>query len=90
MANTAIAENLKFPEGPAFDRDGNLYVVEIQGGQISKIAPDGSVSVFAKTGGGPNGANFGLDGQLYVCNTAGSRDPTESRGAWSASLPMAP
>ena len=71
MANTVIAENLKFPEGPSFDRDGNLYVVEIQGGQVSKIASDGSVSVFAKTGGGPNGANFGPDGQLYVCNNGG-------------------
>ena len=71
MANTVIAENLKFPEGPAFDRDGNLYVVEIQAGQVSKIAPDGSVSVFAETGAGPNGANFGPDGQLYVCNNGG-------------------
>ena len=40
MANTVIAENLGFPEGPAFDGDGNLYVVEIQGRQVSRIAPD--------------------------------------------------
>ncbi len=80
MANTVIAENLKFPEGPAFDRDGNLYVVEIQGGQISKITPDGSVSVFAETGGGPNGANFGPDGQLYVCNNGGFPGPDREPG----------
>ncbi len=80
MANAVIAENLKFPEGPAFDRDGNLYVVEIQGGQISKIAPDGSVSIFAETGGGPNGANFGPDGQLYVCNNGGFPGPDRESG----------
>lgn len=71
MANTVIAEGLQFPEGPAFDKAGNLYVVEIGGGQVSKITPDGAVSVFAKTGGGPNGANFGPDGNLYVCNNGG-------------------
>ena len=71
MANTLVADGLLFPEGPAFDRRGNLYVAEIQGGQVSRIAPDGSVSVFARPGGGPNGANFGPDGNLYVCNNGG-------------------
>lgn len=80
MANTVIAEGLRFPEGPAFDRDGNLFVVEIQGGQVSKIAPDGATSVFAKTGGGPNGAAFGPDGQLYVCNNGGFPGPDKEDG----------
>jgi gluconolactonase len=71
MANTVVATGLEFPEGPAFDRDGNLYVTEIQGGRISRIAPDGTVELFADTGGGPNGAAFGPDGALYVCNNGG-------------------
>lgn len=79
MANAVIAEGLRFPEGPAFDRDGNLYVVEIQGGQVSKIAPDGTVSVFARTGGGPNGSAFGPDGNLYVCNNGGFPTPGVER-----------
>jgi gluconolactonase len=80
MTNRVVAEGLKFPEGPAFDRDGNLYVVEIAGGQISRIAPEGRVSVFAKPGGGPNGANFGPDGDLYVCNNGGFPGPTKEPG----------
>ena len=71
---------MRFPEGPAFDRDGNLYVVEILGRQVSKIAPDGSVSVFAETGGGPNGSNFGPDGDLYVCNNGGFPGPNKEPG----------
>ena len=81
MTHTVIADNLQFPEGPAFDKDGNLYVVEIGGGQISKIDATGEVSVFATTGGGPNGANFGLDGNLYVCNNGGFPSRTREREA---------
>jgi len=75
-----LAEGLQFPEGPAFDRQGNLYVVEIRGGQIARITPEGERSVFAKTGGGPNGANFGPDGNLYVCNNGGFPGPDRESG----------
>jgi len=71
MPNRVIAEGLGFPEGPAFDREGNLYVVEIRAGQVARITPSGERSVFAVTGGGPNGAAFGPDGFLYVCNNGG-------------------
>lgn len=71
MGGNVIAEGLELPEGPAFDAKGNLYVVEIRGGQISKIEPGGERSVFARTGGGPTGSAFGFDGNLYVCNNGG-------------------
>jgi gluconolactonase len=48
-----IAEGLVFPEGPAFDRAGNLYAVELRAGQVSRIAPGGRRDVFARTGGSP-------------------------------------
>ncbi|MBN8897174.1 MAG: SMP-30/gluconolactonase/LRE family protein, partial [Rhodospirillales bacterium] len=39
----------------------------------SKVAPDGSVSLFSVTGGGPNGLAIGPDGAFYLCNNGGSR-----------------
>ena len=81
MPNTVISEGLGFPEGPAFDREGTLYVVEIRAGQVAKIAPAGERSVFAVTGGGPNGAAFGPDGTLWVCNNGGFPSRTREREA---------
>jgi gluconolactonase len=41
------ATGFEFAEGPAFDRDGNLYVVNYRGnGKIGRITPDGAASVF--------------------------------------------
>jgi gluconolactonase len=82
MYDTVIATGLEFPEGPVWDRDGSLYVVEIRGGRIRKIAPDGTMSVFARPGGGPNGAAFGPDGALYVTNNGGFN--------WHNGLPIGP
>lgn len=74
-----FAQGLHYPEGPAFDREGNLYVVEIQGGQVSRLSDVGDMSVFSRTGGGPNGANFGPDGNLYVCNNGAFLAPGKRR-----------
>lgn len=82
MPLTVIATGLQFPEGPVWDRDGSVYVTEIRGGQIRKIAPDGTTSVFARPGGGPNGAALGPDGALYVTNNGGFN--------WQNSMPIGP
>jgi len=66
-----LATGLKFPEGPVVMPDGSVVVTEIAGGQLSRVTADGKVSVYAKTGGGPNGAAIGPDGALYVCNNGG-------------------
>ena len=51
--------------------DGGMLVVEIARGCITRIGRDGRKHVLARPGGGPNGAAFGPDGFLYVCNSGG-------------------
>lgn len=66
-----LATGLRMPEGPVALVDGSLLVVEVLGSCLSRIAPDGSVSIVADLGGGPNGAAIGPDGRCYVCNNGG-------------------
>jgi len=65
---TVFATGFKFPEGPAFDRNGNLFIVNVDTGDISKISPEGQVKTFVNTGGAPNGAKFHKNGDLYVAD----------------------
>ncbi len=82
MDTTVIASGLEFPEGPVCDPDGSIYFVEIRGGRVCEIAPDGTLSVFAKPGGGPNGAARGPDAALYITNNGGF--------TWRKGLPTGP
>jgi gluconolactonase len=66
-----IARGLGFPEGPVCLPDGSLLVVEIRRGTLTRIGADGTQSVVADLGGGPNGAAIGPDGAVYVCNNGG-------------------
>ena len=66
-----IASGLQFPEGPIACPDGSVLLVEIRRRTLSRVWPDGRVEVVAETGGGPNGAAFGPDGAVYVCNNGG-------------------
>jgi gluconolactonase len=66
-----LATGLRFPEGPVAMEDGSIALVEIARGTITRVAPDGAVSVIADVGGGPNGLATGPDGALYVCNNGG-------------------
>jgi len=66
-----IASGLRFPEGPVALDDGSVLVVEIAGGTLARVTPDGRVARIAQLGGGPNGAAIGPDGAAYVCNNGG-------------------
>ena len=79
MQPRTIATGLLFPEGPIAMADGSIVLVEIARGTVSRVAPDGNVSVVAELGGGPNGAAIGPDGRCYVCNNGGF-DWIERRG----------
>jgi gluconolactonase len=66
-----IASGLRFPEGPVAMKDGSVVLVEIERQTVSRVKPDGTIEVIAKTGGGPNGLAVGPDGVLYLCNNGG-------------------
>lgn len=68
-----IASGLRFPEGPVAMPDGSVLVVEIAGGRLTRVFPDGGKHVVAEMGGGPNGAAIGPDGRCFVCNNGGFR-----------------
>jgi len=68
---TTIADGLRFPEAPVPCADGSVIVAEIAAGRITRVGADGSKTVIARTGGGPNGLAFGPDGKLYCCNNGG-------------------
>jgi gluconolactonase len=57
-----------FLEGPSFDRDGNLYVVDVAWGRIFRIAPSGEVELFTEYDGEPNGLKIHADGRLFVAD----------------------
>ncbi len=68
---TEITDGLRFPEGPVAMADGSVVVVELGGGCITRVFPDGKKETVATPGGSPNGAAIGPDGALYVCNSGG-------------------
>lgn len=57
-----------FIEGPAFDRDGNLFVCDIPFGRILKFDRSGEASVVTEYDGEPCGLAFHRDGSLYVAD----------------------
>ena len=63
-----FAEGFRYLEGPAFDRQGNLIVVDGSQSLVAKITPDGKWTEFCNTGGGPNGSSFHPDGRLFCAD----------------------
>lgn len=57
-----------FLEGPSFDRQGNLHVVDIPFGRIFRISPDGEWTLVAEYDGWPNGLKIHKDGRLFVAD----------------------
>ena len=62
-----IAEGFEFCEGPAFAPDGWLWLVNVEGGYVSKVSMTGQNVRLANTGGGPNGGQFDWNGNFIVC-----------------------
>ena len=80
LEGRVVTTGLRFPEGPVAMNDGSVLVVEVEGGRLTRVAPDGSKSVVAELGDGPNGAAIGPDGACYVCQNGGFNWLTLSDG----------
>jgi gluconolactonase len=75
-----LADGLEFPEGPVVLPDGSVAVCEIKGQRITRVDGDGAKETVAEPGGGPNGAQLGPDGKLYVCNNGAAYDFVDMGG----------
>ena len=64
-----LASGFQFPEGPALDNDGNLYVVNLSNTIINRISPGGTVDTVVDAGGRSNGEIFDKTGNLYIACT---------------------
>jgi gluconolactonase len=73
MKITKLTDGLLFPEGPVALPDGDVLVVEIHRGTLTRVKRDGTTSIVAEVGGGPNGAALGPDGRVYIANCGGLR-----------------
>jgi gluconolactonase len=67
-ANRAGTPLHSFLEGPSFDRDGNLYVVDIPYGRIFRVSPEGKFALIAEYDGEPNGLKIHKDGRIFVAD----------------------
>ena len=68
-----VSSGHKFTEGPAVDRQGNVFFSDIPNSRIHRIGLDGKVTVFKEDTGGANGLMFGPDGRLYACQNGRKR-----------------
>ncbi len=57
-----------FLEGPSFDREGNLYFVDIPFGRVFRATSSGEVSQIAEYDGQPNGLKIHADGRIFLAD----------------------
>ncbi len=62
-----VSEGHRFTEGPAANRQGELFFTDIPNNRIHKIGLDGKVALFAEDTGGANGLMFDREGNLFAC-----------------------
>jgi gluconolactonase len=55
-----------FLEGPCFDGDGRLYVVDIPYGRVFRVSPAGEFEAVAEYDGEPNGLKVAPDGRILI------------------------
>ena len=61
----------KFTEGPAADREGNVYFSDIPNQRIHKVDADGKLSVFRENSNHANGLMLNAKGEIVACEMDG-------------------
>ena len=64
--NRGGREAHSFLEGPAFDRQGRLYVTDVPFGRIFRISAQGEWEQVAEYDGWPNGLKIHKDGRIFI------------------------
>lgn len=62
-----LADGFKFTEGPAADKEGNVYFTDQPNNRIMKWSVDGDLSTFLDSAGRSNGLYFDHQGNLLAC-----------------------
>lgn len=62
-----ISNQFSFTEGPAADKNGNIYFTDQPNNKIWKYGTDDKLSVFLENAGRSNGMYFDKDGNLISC-----------------------
>jgi gluconolactonase len=74
MAQSAeIATAVAFTEGPAVDREGNVYFTEMVSLRIMKLSPNGVLSTFRENSNNANGLLIDPQFRLIACEGADSQ-----------------
>ncbi|MDQ6678112.1 MAG: SMP-30/gluconolactonase/LRE family protein [Acidobacteriota bacterium] len=63
----------QFTEGPAVNRNGEVFFVDTRTSQIYKVDTAGKVTVFKNDSGNASGLMFGPDGRLYAAQNGRKR-----------------
>ncbi len=62
-----VSSQFSFTEGPAVDKQGNIYFTDQPNNKIWKYSTDGKLSVFLDKAGRSNGMYFDKQGNLITC-----------------------
>lgn len=62
-----LADGFKFTEGPAADKEGNIYFTDQPNNRIMKWSLDGKLTTFLDSAGRANGLYFDHQGNLLAC-----------------------
>lgn len=66
--NKILLSNLDFPEGPAVGKNGEIWFVELHGGNVCRHIPGSDTRCFHIEGGKPNGIAVDSKGEIWFCD----------------------